>query len=68
MAISVTRSGAVLTVTDGKTSRTLEYKHIRAAALVADRITTDKVFARQWLQEGLKQTSATPLKDGAISE
>ncbi len=66
MAITVSRSGAVLTVTDGKTSRTIEYKHIRAAALVADRITTDKVFARQWLQEERKPTPQPPsLKDGA---
>ena len=68
MAITVSRSGAVLTVTDGKFSRTIEYKHIRAAALVADRIVTDKVFARQWLQEDRKQTpQPTPPKVGAGS-
>lgn len=66
MAITVSRSGAVLTVTDGKTSRTIEYKHIRAAALVADRIATDKVFARQWLQEDRKPTpQPSAAKDGA---
>ena len=66
MAITVSRSGAVLTVSDGKTSRTVEYKHIRAAALVADRITTDKVFARQWLTEECKPSpQTTALKDGA---
>ena len=66
MAITVSRSGAVLTVTDGKTSRTVEYKHIRAAALVADRITTDKVFARQWLQEERKPAPhPVTLKDSA---
>ncbi|MEI6557072.1 MAG: hypothetical protein WCO00_01595 [Rhodospirillaceae bacterium] len=66
MAITVHRSGAVLTVSDGKTSRTVEYKHIRAAALVADRITTDKVFARQWLQEERKAVPDSPrLKDSA---
>ena len=64
MAISVSRTGAVLTVSDGKTSRTVEYKHIRAAALVADRIVTDKVFARQWLMEERKPSSPT-LKEGA---
>ena len=65
MAITVSRSGAVLTVTDGKTSRTVEYKHIRAAALVADRITTDKVFARQWLKEERRTTpQPSALKDG----
>ncbi len=66
MAITVSRSGAVLTVSDGKTSRTVEYKHIRAAALVADRITTDKVFARQWLQEEGRPAPTSPsLKDSA---
>ena len=66
MAITVSRSAAVLTVSDGKTSRTVEYKHIRAAALVADRISSDKVFARQWLQEERKSVSLpTTPKDSA---
>jgi hypothetical protein len=52
--VTVTRTGAVLTATDGKTSRTVEYKHTRAAALVAERLTVDKSFAAQWLRDGAK--------------
>ena len=56
--ITVTRAGSTVTATDGKQSRSWEYKHLRAAALVAERLKTDKAFALAWLKEPSKPVAA----------
>ena len=52
--ISVSRVGAVVTATDGKLARAHQYKHLRAAILVTERISKDRSFAESWLREGQK--------------